>query len=154
MELSKKHDHLKQALKSFDYALVQHKKIMDIDPKKIEDLGIDYQQILLNLRDSSIQRFEYSIDLLWKYLKTFLDIKLQIVPSVLSPATIIRETARARLISEDEAHTLLEMVKKRNMTSHIYQQEIAEILSADLPSYLECMQTVIEKVRPNDTKEN
>ena len=41
---------------------------------------------------------------------------------------------------------ILEMIKKRNLTSHIYQEEIAEILSAELPTYLTIMQKIIKNL--------
>ncbi len=142
--LEKKYEHVARAIASFDQALSQYKRWKtSLDQQKIEALGIDYEGVVLNLRDSMIQRFEYSIDLLWKYIKTYLDEKLDIVPDVLSPNNVIRQAGKARLLSEQETMALLDMVKKRNLTSHIYQEEIAEILSGDLPAYLITMQTIL-----------
>lgn len=96
--LEKKYEHLSRAIASFEQALFQYKKWQtELDQQKIESLGIDYDGVVLNLRDSTIQRFEYSIDLFWKYLKTYLDEKLNIVPDVLSPNSIIRHAGRARI---------------------------------------------------------
>ncbi len=147
--LAKKYDHLTRAIASFDQAFLQHTKWKTtLNPQKVEDLGIDYEGIVLNLRDSMIQRFEYSIDLLWKYIKVYLDEKLNITPDVISPNTIIREAGKARLISEKETNILLDMIKKRNLTSHIYQEEIAELLSGELPAFLEIMQKVSANIAP------
>lgn len=147
--LIKKYEHLAKAIASFDQALSQYAQWQThIEPEKVESLGIDYKGIVLNLRDSTIQRFEYSTDLLWKYIKTYLDEKLNIVPDIASPNIIIREAGKARLLSEQETKILLEMIKKRNLTSHIYQEEIAEILSAELPTYLEIMQEILSRLSP------
>lgn len=142
--LEKKYEHLSKAIASFKQAFSQHHKWQtEIEASKIEALGIDYDGIVLNLRDSMIQRFEYSTDLLWKYLKSYLHEKHSIVPETISPSTIVRESARVGFISEQEAKTILEMIKKRNLTSHIYQEEIAEMLSAELPNYLATMQKIV-----------
>ena len=144
--LEKKYTHLSKAITSFEQALNQHEKWQKtISPEKVAALGIDHEGIVLNLRDSMIQRFEYSIDLLWKYLKSYLDQELRIVPDVLSPNTIIREAGKARILTEEETQKLLEMIKK-NLTSHIYQEEIAEILTGQLPDYLTTMQKILTKV--------
>lgn len=50
------------------------------------------------------------------------------------------------LLSEQETKTMLDMVKKRNLTSHIYQEEIAKILSGELPDYLVAMQTILNNL--------
>jgi len=145
--LEKKFDHLSKAITSFEQAIKQHEKWQtSISPQVVEPLGIDYEGIVLNLRDSTIQRFEYSIDLLWKYLKAYLDQKLRIVPDILSPNNIIREAGKARLINQEETEVLLEMIKKRNLTSHIYQEEIAQILSGELPKYLTTMKYIASKI--------
>ncbi|EKD48546.1 MAG: hypothetical protein ACD_64C00261G0005 [uncultured bacterium] len=147
--LSKKYEHLNRAITSFEQALLQHKKWKTtITPKKVEALNIDYEGILLNLRDSIIQRFEYSIDLLWKYIKSYLNEKLSIIPDISSPNTIIREAGKARLISEEDTELVLDMIKKRNLTSHIYQEELAVILSAELARYLAVMQKIFDDIKP------
>ena len=147
--LEKKYKYLLKAIASFNQALHQHQKWQTkIDRKKVELLDIDYEGIVLNLRDSMIQRFEYSIDLLWKYLKSYLYDQLNIVPDIVSPNNIIREAGKARLISEKETEIMLEMIKKRNLTSHIYQEEIAEILSVELPAYLITMQNIPQTTPP------
>jgi nucleotidyltransferase substrate binding protein (TIGR01987 family) len=147
--LAKKYDHLNRAIAIFNQAFLQHTKWKTtLNPQKVEGLGIDYEGIVLNLRDSMIQRFEYSIDLLWKYIKSYLYEKLTITPDVVSPNTIIREAGKARLISEEETKILLDMIKKRNLTSHIYQEEIAELLSGELPTFLEIMQKVSANIAP------
>lgn len=71
---------------------------------------------------------------------------MSIVPDILSPATIIREAGRARLLTEEETKAILEMVKKRNLTSHIYQEEFAGILTVELPGYFSIMKTVLSKI--------
>lgn len=147
--LAKKYDHVAKAVGSFEQALSQyHKWQTSIDRKQVEAIGIDYEGIVLNLRDSVIQRFEYSIDLLWKYIKSYLKEVHTIEPDVPNPTNIIREASRIRIITEEDAEKLVAMIKVRNMTSHIYQEEIAEILSGKFASYLSVMQKVLTAVKP------
>jgi len=54
--LIKKFNHVSKAVESFNQALTQHYKWQTtLDNEKVEKLDIDYDGILLNLRDSMIQ---------------------------------------------------------------------------------------------------
>ena len=75
-------------------------------------------------RDSTIQRFEFSVELMWKLIKRFLEENEGI--SCRSPKSCIREFFSAGYLSQDETLTLLKMVDDRNRTSHTYHEEIAE----------------------------
>lgn len=146
--LEKRFEHLSNAVGNFDQALRQYKKWQTvINPEKTELLGIDHEGIVNNLHDSMVQRFEYSIDLLWKYIKSYLDEKLNIFPDVLSPDNVIRQAGKARLLSENDTKIMLEMIKKRNLISHIYHEEIAQILSSVLPMYLTTMQKILDNIK-------
>ncbi|MCA9370280.1 MAG: nucleotidyltransferase substrate binding protein [Pseudomonadales bacterium] len=72
-------------------------------------------------RDALIQRFEYTFELGWKYLKALLADQ-----GVLehSPAKVIKESYRVELI--DDLELWLTLLEKRNLTVHMYSQEIAE----------------------------
>lgn len=72
-------------------------------------------------RDGVIQRFEYTIELLWKVSKKVLeDNGVQAI----APKEVIRELANIGWISEPEK--LMGFLKMRNETSHTYKAEIAE----------------------------
>lgn len=147
--IHEKYARLIQMVVSFEQALLQHHRwVEDLDVKAVEALGIDLQNIILILRDSSLRHFKLSVDLFWKYIKTYLEEKLQIVPEILSPKTIIRHACQAKLISEAEAEAVLDMIKKRNLTSHIYQEELAAELIGDLSSYLTVMNEILERIVP------
>lgn len=144
----KKYEKVCKALESLEQAVDQHQKwIHQLKRNEIEALGIDYDGIIKNLRDSSIQRFEYSVDLLWKFLRLFLE-QEKIDLEIISPANVIRAAGNAKVITETEVENFLEMIKKRNMTSHIYQEEIAEILSHDLQKYIPILNEIATKIDP------
>lgn len=98
-------------------------------------------------RDSLIQRFEYTTDLFWKYLKAYLEIK-SLNTNVISPATAIQESCSSGLLTEREGHMLLAMIKGRNKTSHIYVEQIAEQLAEKIPSYYQIMYSILQRLQP------
>jgi len=72
-------------------------------------------------KDGVIQRFEFTFELLWKTLKIILEYK---GIEVRSPRSAIKEAFKAGLIEDDEI--LLDMLEDRNLSSHIYSEEVAE----------------------------
>lgn len=73
------------------------------------------------MRDASIQRFEYTVDAGWKALKEVL--REQFGIEVASPITAFREAFAQNLISKNDRW--IDMVKARNETSHIYNEQNA-----------------------------
>ena len=109
---------------------------------------MDYEEEYRSLRDSMIQRFEYSVDLFWKYLKKDLEVK-HLTPEIKAPADAIRKSYATGLITEAESEIILTMIKDRNMTSHMYVEEIAQTLAQRIPDYYKLMHTIIQKLQPS-----
>lgn len=97
-------------------------------------------------RDSVVQRFKYSTDLFWKFIKNYLE-SAHVLSGIKIPSEVIREAYSLRLINEDEAETILEMIKNRNMTSHIYIEEIAERLVQKIPAFYLTMHDVAQRLK-------
>ena len=76
------------------------------------------------LRDSAIQRFEFTFEIFWKLVRTALR-RLEGVECN-SPKSCMRELFRNKYVEEPELEKLLEMVNDRNLTVHTYHEEIAE----------------------------
>src|SRR5512136_2991361 len=74
------------------------------------------------IRDGVIQRFEFTYELAWKTTKEYLE-DIGIVDRN-SPKTVIKEAYAQRLIVNEENWLL--MLSDRNMTSHVYKEEMAE----------------------------
>lgn len=110
-------------------ALDTYKEALDIMDDPL------YEKIYRTTRDSAIQRFEYTIDSFCKFLKKYMECMLGIIPKVDSSKGILREALNAKIITNDEFEQLVEGVADRNSTSHIYKEEIAEILAFHLPKY-------------------
>ena len=96
-------------------------------------------------RDSVIQRFKWSIDLLCKYLTNYLEVT-QVTIGINVPGEVVRTACAAKILGEDEAENILAMIKSRNMTSHMYVEEVAELLAAKIPEYHAVMCVVAQRL--------
>lgn len=72
-------------------------------------------------RDGVIQRFEYTIELLWKVAKKVLS---ENGVDAVAPKDVVRELANIGWISNPEV--LIGFIKMRNETSHSYKEEVAQ----------------------------
>ena len=95
------------------------------------------------LRDSLIKRFEYSIDVFWKYLRLHLIERQGMEPA--PPKTTIRNAFEVGLLSDDETTTILDMIDNRNLTSHTYNESLAEKVSEEIPDYFKVMKKVLAR---------
>lgn len=97
-------------------------------------------------RDSVIQRFEYSIDTFWKFLKVYLQDQIKVSFTIITPREIFREAAEANLISRNDYNILLECIADRNLTSHTYKEALAQELIARIPLYYKTMDSVLKRI--------
>lgn len=143
--LEQKYQKLSQALMTLSEAVDKFSDFKEIHRKKYAPQ--EEAKIYRVFRDSLIQRFEYSTDLFWKYLKTYLETK-SLLTNIISPAIAIQESCSYGLLSELEGHQLLTMVKGRNKTSHIYVEQVAEQLAAKIPFYYGIMHAMLKRLQP------
>lgn len=83
------------------------------------------------IRDASIQRFEFTVELAWKSIQKFL--KAQQI-SCRSPKEYLQKGFEFGLIEDDPLW--IDMMEDRNLTSHTYQEATAEKVYERLPNYL------------------
>lgn len=107
------------------------------------------QQILeepfsIIVRDAAIQRFEYTFEALWKFLKEYL--KEQEGITCNSPKSCFREAFSSGLLTEEETVRFLEMTDDRNMTTHTYKEEVSQILYARIPDYYNLTDTLLQRI--------
>lgn len=103
-----------QALASLDDALAQPKN--------------DY------LRDSVIQRFEYTYELAWKAIRRYLMWSgLGGEVDALSRKDLFRAAGQAGLV--DDVAAWFEFHKMRNLTSHTYNAQVAEAVYASARNF-------------------
>ncbi len=150
----KRYEALDQAVLTFREAIIifdKMNRIMGeiIDQEDEQRYDFESEDIIRGLRDSMIQRFEYSIDLLWKYLKEYLEIELKVTLVVQGPKNIIRTCGSTGILTEAEVELAIQMIDDRNMTSHIYREEIAQIIARRIPEYCAFMELILQKTNPN-----
>lgn len=103
-------------------------------------------ELYKSLRDSAIQRFEYSIDTFWKFLKIYLQDKESAAVDSASPREILRTAFNANLLQEKELNLLLEGIVDRNLTSHMYNEVLAQDLLDRIPVYYATMKQVVDRI--------
>ena len=96
--------------------------------------------------DSIIKRFELAYETFWKYLKTYLVSHYGV--DAAAPREVFRTCLRLKVVNEQEAQKLINMINARNLTTHVYDQETAhEMIMKVVPEYLELIQSVLEKAQ-------
>ena len=101
------------------------------------------QPFSIIIRDAAIQRFEYTFEAFWKYIKDYLRVKEGLVCN--SPKSCFRELFSVGVITEDETVKLLEMTDDRNMTSHTYKEKVAQIIYGRLQEYSKLMAEITKR---------
>ena len=90
-----------------------------------------------------IQCFEYTFELAWQTLKDLLENRGQ--TGFIGSRDVFRQSFKLGLISEGEVW--MEMIKSRNLTSHLYDQGTANgvaelIVNSYLPKFIQLRQTL------------
>lgn len=143
-KLNKKHQDLIAALETLSASVSRFACMVNtVDANNFDDY-----ELLLMVRDSVIQRFEYCFELTWKYLVIYMESKEEIEIPVISPKTVFRTACQAKLISEQDAAQALQMVEDRNKTSHIYREEIADYIAKSAAGYHQLMVSFAQKFLP------
>ena len=132
-QLTKKYQILLQALETLKKAI----ELLN-DP--------EYAKIYDTLRDSAIQRFEYCIDNFWKFLKIYIQEKNNILLETATPRGILREAVNSNLISENEYEELIHAITNRNLTSHSYNESVAQALIEAIPAAYNLMRKIMETI--------
>ena len=96
------------------------------------------------VRDSVIQRFEFTVELSWKALARRL--KNEGLAEAFTPKAAIREGARLGFLDDPEAW--LGFLDDRNLSSHTYKEDLAERVYAAacrFPSFVDHLIQNLEK---------
>lgn len=100
-----------QRLENFGKALTQLEAACNQD--KYSDLE----------RAGLVQMFEFSFELAWKTLKDLLFFEGY---DERTPRSVIRRSFEVEYLSEEDSEVFLDALKKRNLLSHIYEEEVAK----------------------------
>ena len=100
------------------------------------------------MRDSAIQRFEFSFDISWKTLKAFLEEYYNM--RCVSPRACFREAFQQGLIDYDELW--IKMTDWRNEAVHTYNEKLAGTLYKKLPKALTLFKLLEAKIEQQAEK--
>ncbi|MFZ2226214.1 MAG: HI0074 family nucleotidyltransferase substrate-binding subunit [Candidatus Moraniibacteriota bacterium] len=125
-------DYLKEKFSDLEQALIAWKKALDAP---FSDLN----------RDATIQRYEFSLELLWKtvkmYLKEYEGIECN------SPKACFREIRVILDLSEENIEQCMAMTDDRNLSVHTYSEKMANELYARLVQYWQIADLIAGKIK-------
>ena len=130
---------LQKALKTLHYSLNKLKKFPTTH-------DLDYELI----RDSIIKRFEYTLDLFLKTLKDYLE-QVHGLEVPATPKAVIKFCLDAQFLSKPDHDLCIAMINDRNLTSHAYNQDIAEEISTHAYDYYELMNKIANRLAEINT---
>lgn len=91
--------------------------------------------------DATIQRFEFTFELFWKTLKVFLyDQGLE----ANYPKEVLQESYKAGIFNDEQMW--LRMLKDRNLTSHTYDEDLADEIFERIQGYVPLLRSAYEKL--------
>jgi nucleotidyltransferase substrate binding protein (TIGR01987 family) len=93
------------------------------------------------VRDSSIQRFEFTFELFWKSLKAYAE---ESGLEAFSPRDSIRIAFQLGVIQESPEW--FRMLEDRNLTSHTYNEATADSIHSHLPTYTQLVRQALEEL--------
>ena len=109
----------KQRFQNFERALEQLRRAVTLRRERplsdLEEQGL-------------IQGFEFTHELAWNLLKDFLE--AQGIAGLIGSRDAIRTAFKNGLLEDGE--TWMEMIKARNLSSHTYQQDLAQRIATDI----------------------
>ena len=91
------------------------------------------------VRDAVIQRFEFCVELAWKVSKKIMG------TSSTAPKQVIREMAQNSLIKDPSPW--LEAIDKRNLSSHTYNENLAEEVFSFANSFLPLLKDLFKVLK-------
>lgn len=92
------------------------------------------------VRDSAIQRFEFTFELFWKTLKAWATKRMD---EVHTASDAVEYAQIRKLISNEEENLGRQLIRWRNMTSHLYEESMAEEVFSRIPAAEKFMRGVI-----------
>ena len=95
-------------------------------------------------RDAAIQRFEYSVEAVWRLAQRYLS-EIEGL-DVASPKGAIRLCREEALLTDQQASAALDMIDDRNLTVHTYNEQLAQRIYRHLPRHMKLLETWLERM--------
>jgi nucleotidyltransferase substrate binding protein (TIGR01987 family) len=127
-KLTRKLNDLSAALSNYRDALTLES---DLFPALVAD----------TIESGQIQKFEFTVELLWKTVQVFL-LEMDGI-DVVTPKSVAKEFVEAGYCDYEIYELFIRAINDRNQLSHIYRQEMAETIRQRLPEYVEMVEQIV-----------
>ncbi len=111
-------------------------------------MALENEEYSFIVRDATLQRFEYTVELFWKTLQAWL-FTIEGIECA-SPKKCIRTAASLQLLDTPETEEALQMIDDRNLISHSYLEEIAMQIYGRCHDYALLMGKVLDRISSNN----
>ncbi|HLJ31175.1 MAG TPA: HI0074 family nucleotidyltransferase substrate-binding subunit [Candidatus Babeliales bacterium] len=135
-KLTKKYENLVKIHRGLALSIARYKKALGD-----ESIDLETKE---ERRDSLIKRFELTYDLLWKYLREYLILTNGITAD--SPRKVFQECLSLSLTNREETKELIDLIEDRNLTTHVYDIDLANRVAADIQKHHDVIDAIIKKV--------
>lgn len=119
-------------------AILSFERSLDIELKKFTEFEADI------IRNGQVQKFEYTIELLWKTLKKFFEVRREKI--FFYPKDVIKACFAEAIIDEGNYIILIDAIESRNLLSHVYKIEMFDIIYPQLISYAKAIRHIITAI--------
>jgi len=126
---------LARKLNDLESAVSNFRDALTLEPTLFPVLVAD------NIKSGQIQKFEFTIELLWKTVQVFL-FEVDGV-DVVTPKAVAKEFVEAGHCDYETYELFIRAINDRNQLSHIYRQEMAETIWQRLPEFLYLVEQII-----------
>lgn len=103
------------------------------------------QPFSLIVRDAAIQRFEFTVEAVWKLAQLYLYEQEGLEAN--SPKGVMRECFQAQFFDEEQTELALNMIDDRNLTVHTYNELLANEIYGKLPKYYELLNGLVHQMQ-------
>lgn len=122
-------------LSDLEAALSNFRDSLTLEPALFPQLVAD------TVKSGQIQKFEFTIELLWKTVQAFL-YEVDGV-DVVTPKSVAKEFVEAGYCDDETYELFIRSINDRNQLSHIYRQEMAETIREYLPQYIHMAELIV-----------
>jgi nucleotidyltransferase substrate binding protein (TIGR01987 family) len=126
-------------LNDLESALSNFRNALTLEPALFPELVAD------SIKSGQIQKFEFTVELLWKTVQVFL-FEVDGI-DVLTPKSVAKVFVEAGYCEYETYELFIRAINDRNQLSHIYRQEMAESIWLRLPEYVSLVEQIVRVMR-------
>ena len=135
---------LTRKLSDLEAALGNFRDSLTLKPSLFPELVAD------NIKSGQIQKFEFTIELLWKTVQVFL-FEVDGI-DVVTPKSVAKEFVEAGYCNYEIYELFIRAINDRNQLSHIYRQEMAETIWLRLPQLVPVIEQIVTAMKSKSGK--